>query len=447
MIVEQHYDEEVIITLLEEAEQAAARDSHVPACPSCADTLDSFRTLTSSLSDGSVWDERELSDKPAPQTFAALRSFATNKALEDAAAAPRVKKLLAASAEERVNLLRQHPEWRTAGLVRKLLAAVDEVNFSAPKDAEEITALAADVAELLDVAKYPTDLVMTLRATAWRERAFALYSIGSYRESLSALDQVTERLAAVKVAEFDRARADVVRSYVLRDLEHLEESIALARSASIVFVRWSDQKRYAAAENAQAGSLFVARRFDESADIHVRIAQMTGVDDTTRASALNNAANCYRELGRFEDAKSLFVQALEEFERLGLSTFRARTRWSLAKIFVQERRYDQALALLTELRQDFREFGMPQDVALVSIDMAEALLVQERPAEVAELCREAMEYFRHAGLAYTEGALTALAFLREAADRRTLTLMAVKNVRAFFEVLPKQPNLLFASFD
>ena len=64
MIIEQHYDEEVLIGLLEEADH----DSHVPGCETCAGTLESLRDLTSALRDNSVWDERQLSETPAPKT-------------------------------------------------------------------------------------------------------------------------------------------------------------------------------------------------------------------------------------------------------------------------------------------------------------------------------------------------------------------------------------------
>ncbi|HEX9492240.1 MAG TPA: hypothetical protein VGA33_03160, partial [Thermoanaerobaculia bacterium] len=63
MIIEQHYDEEVLIGLLEEADH----DSHVPGCETCAGTLESLRDLTGALRDNSVWDERQLSETPAPK--------------------------------------------------------------------------------------------------------------------------------------------------------------------------------------------------------------------------------------------------------------------------------------------------------------------------------------------------------------------------------------------
>lgn len=99
---------------------------------------------------------------------------------------------------------------------------------------------------------------------------------------------------------------------------------------------------------------------------------------------------------------------------------------------------------MKSLRDEMRDLGMAHDVALSSIDMAEGLLMLGRISEVPELCRSAMEYFATAELTYSRGALTAIAYLREAAESKSLTQSAVKQVREFFEILPKQPQLLFA---
>jgi len=93
---------------------------------------------------------------------------------------------------------------------------------------------------------------------------------------------------------------------------------------------------------------------------------------------------------------------------------------------------------------EFQELGLAHDLALASVDACEALLVGGRSQEIKSICRDAMQYFKKASLAYTRGALTALAYLHEAADSEALTTTDFGDVRAFFEILPKQPELLFA---
>jgi len=190
--------------------------------------------------------------------------------------------------------------------------------------------------------------------------------------------------------------------------------------------------------------LIRSRRFSDGLTIHLRIAENPAVDEISKTCALNNAAYCYRELGCFEDAKVFYVKAVSAFDRLGMTTLRISARWNLALVLSAEGRFGESLPIFGDLRDETRELGMAHDLALLSVDAAEALLMLGRRSEVAEFCYAAMEYFAEAGLAYTAGALTALAYLRESADRGTLTVATVHDVRAFLEVLPKQPQLQFA---
>jgi tetratricopeptide (TPR) repeat protein len=436
MIIEQHYDEEVLIGLLEEAEH----DTHVPSCDTCAGTLESLRDLTGALRDDSVWDERVLSESPSPQTSKMLRAFAQRTKVEDAEAATIVPKLIATP-----SMIQAHPEWRTAGVVRRLLTVVDERNFSDPKLAADLAALAVEVAESLDATQYPHDTVMKLRARAWGERGYALYYIGSYKESLHALDRTDELLSKCSVSDFESADTALHRAQVYGELERLDDAIALANAAEDVFRRFGNARRVLAAKATKATLLMLARRYDEALLVHERISANPTADASSRALAVYHAAMCYREQSQFTQAKGLFAEAMAEFERHGNTAARAKATWSLGTVFALEQHYVEALTLLNQARLEFTELGMAEDVALSSVDAAEALLMLDRPAEVPDLCQSAMEYFANAGLAYTQGALTALAYLKEAAAARTLTPASLRHVRAFFEILPKQPQLLFAS--
>ncbi len=435
MIIEQHYDDEVLIGLLEEAD----KDAHVPACDTCSGTMESFRDLAGALHDTSVWDERELPEAPKPETTNLLRAFAATTKAEDAAAGLIVARLLAEP-----SLLDQNPQWRTAGVVRRLLKVVDDKNFSEPKLAADWAKVAVNVAESLDAKRYPFDTVTKLRATAWRELAYALYYIGSYNASLEALDRTDQLLSECAISDYDGARAGLVRAQVYGEVERFDAAIALAESARGVFRRFNDIGREAAADSTMGALLMHTRRFAQALAIQKSLAANARLDSTSRAFALHNTAVCHWELSQLEEAKFVFVQAIGEFERLGIATMRAKARWLLGQVLLAEQRYEQALTIFSALRQEFQDLGMPQDVALVSIDAAEALFTLDRRTEVVHLCQAAMEYFSKAGLAYTQGALTALAYLKEAAEARTLTPRALGDLRMYFELLPKRPELLFA---
>ena len=443
MIIEQHYDDEILIGLLESGDEAA-RDKHVSSCHTCAGALESLRAVTTGLQEATVWDQRELPETPNRQIKNAIRGFAAAVSAEDREAESVVRQLLAADSDRSRAMLQRNPEWRTAGVVRRILAAVDDVNFTDPKRAVDLTVLATDIAESLDVTDYPIDTVMKLRATAWRDRAYALYYIGSYTESLAALDRVDERLARCVIPEFDTAQTKLERARVYAATEKFEAAITLAREARAVFTRYGNQKRAVVAEIVEGAALLRTRRFTEGLAIHLRIAENETVEETVKACAMNNAAYCYRELGCFDEAKALYVKTVYTFDRLGMVTLRIGARWNVALVLSAEGRFEQSFEILCELRDEARDLGMAHDLALLSVDAAEALLMLNRRSEVSNFCHAAIEYFAHAGLAYTAPALTALAYVRESAERGTLTVADVHNVRAFIELLPKQPQLQFA---
>ena len=436
MIIEQHYDDEVLIGLLNEAEE----DSHVPACDTCAGTLESYRDLSSALNDGAVWDEREVSESPSPKTTNFLRSFAERTRVEDAAARPIVAKLIADPA-----LIEQHPEWRTAAVVRGVLAYVDSINYTDPKRAVDLSKFAAEVGDSIIATNYADGVVPKLRATAWREYGWALYFVGSFRESLDALDRAEECIKTAKLADVDRAEILLVRARAYRDMEKLRDAATLAQNSAKVFQAYGNQRRTAVAEAIQTSILMQLGRYAEALQIDLRMAADSALDAETRACAISRSAFSLRELGRFDEAKRRFAEAIAEFERLNLAEKRSMARWGLARVHLAEgKNVVAALAALQELKAEFTELGMAHDLALVSLDAAEAFIVLKRSAEVAELCREVIEYFRSAGLEYSAPAMTALSYLRETADANRLTRDAVRNVRTYFELLPKQPHLLFA---
>src|SRR5688572_26897601 len=115
MMVERHYDDEALISLMET--DRAQSDSHLPDCAPCSEKLESFRMIADALEDGDVWDTRELRTEPPAASIARLRAFADQMSFEDTQAESILRELLAGPREEWMPRLRIHPEWRTAGVV------------------------------------------------------------------------------------------------------------------------------------------------------------------------------------------------------------------------------------------------------------------------------------------------------------------------------------------
>jgi tetratricopeptide (TPR) repeat protein len=440
MMIEQHYDEEVLAGFLAEPIDSAARDRHLAACALCKQTLNSIRDTAGLLKQPDVWSRESFSSAPRPETLAFLRNVQQTMSDEDAAAEVYVKQLLAGSRETWAGRIDEHPEWRTAGVVRKLIAATDGYNFSSPLDAVELTWITTEIADSLPPCRTRDSLI----ADAWREHAYAQLIVGSYTEAMAAVDRADRFVSAV--SDFASARTILMRALVLRNQENWTDAATMARRAAAEFLRFGNIAKYFSARMTEAFVFYDSSQYRPAADIYHELAPLhPNIPLQTVAQALHNEGLCHRELGEFGRAEACFVKAIALCDRLQLTSLRAKAHWHLARVMMRQAKYDAALQILNPLQEEFEELGMSHDLACVSIDTAECLLATGRSDQVAELCQRAIDYFRIAGLTYSTEAMTALAYLHEAAATGRLTKKDVADVRMFIERLPEKPNLMFAS--
>lgn len=443
MMIERHYDDESLIALIES--DRISSDTHLPACTGCCEKLESFQMIADSLREADVWDAEPLDDAPMSSTIATLRAFADRMVDDDARAAMWLTDLLAGPRETWKTKLAQHPEYRTAGMVRKLVAASDRAIDTMPPDAVEITTLATDIADHLDPAEYPSDTVARLRGAAWREKAFALFYTGQYAEAKKAVQIADAMFGLCRVDEYDRARVGIVASLVERAMERFDGAIMASRASADIFAVYGDTVRVTSAKSSEAGVLAHARRYEDALQIWIELERRLDRDDATDSHArlLGNIAYACSYLGRTEQALTHYQLAAELFDALGNRSEAARVRWNVASILVENGRLKDGEARLLDVRREFEELTMFGPAAVVALDIAELRLMENRIADVLELCSSAMRHLSAAGVSYTEPALRAIAYMREAAAVGRATPQLVKHVREYVRRLPAEPELLF----
>jgi hypothetical protein len=125
----------------------------------------------------------------------------------------------------------------------------------------------------------------------------------------------------------------------------------------------------------------------------------------------------------------------------GPASDRISTEWGLARVALYGGKASEAVHRLRDVIAQFEGIGMVSDAALAGVDMSEALLVLERWEEIVKVARHAFRVLKKAG--HLTGALTALAYLREAAAKRLLTPEALKVVREYLRRVEREPDLLF----
>lgn len=444
MMVERHYDDETLLALMDKP--SLSSDAHLAVCSDCSEKLDTFRTITEVLDEKDVWDTAEVRRDPVPATIASLRAFADHMAFEDAAAEAILPELLAGPREEWMPRLMAHPEWRTAGVVRRLVGETTRVVMTMPPDALEMTALSTEIADHLDDTTFRPQAIAQVRGSAWRDRAYALFYVGRFAEALTAADRAETNFKTCVVDEYDRARVVVIRTLALRAMEQIPAAVSAVRFSVQTFSRFEDTTRLAAAQLAETHLLFTRGEFDAARQILEDLeARVRFTDDVnTHARVLANLGYCYGKLDRVDDALRHNDAAARLFEAIGARTESTRIQWSVAAILTNCGRVNEARIRLERLRHDFNQLGMTSEAALVSLDVAELLLAKGEFAAVENICRDAMSSFQRAGIAYTARALTALSYIREAAQLRTATPALAKHVREYIRRLPQNGELLFA---
>src|SRR5581483_3848799 len=341
--------------------------------------------------------------------------------------------------------LNEHPEWRSAGLARKLSAQSYAALDRMPPDALEITAMAVDVAEHLDASQYLEETRRQLLGTAWRERAYGLFYVGRFHEALAACDRADLAFEECIGGDYERARVALTRALALRPLDRIDEGEELVRWAAAVFREYGDVERVVLA--VITGVQMLARRHQYRAAIErLREAEADHGDALSlqaRATLEGNLAYCYRMLGDTGRAIAHYHLASVLHQELGSATEALRDRWNIAGLLMVAGDAAEALRALEAVRPELETFSMMSEVNVLDLERAELLVAMERFDEAIAICLALRTRLAESGLSTSTRALTAVAYLAEALQSRAATAKVVRHVREYVRRLPEEPELLF----
>lgn len=443
MITEHPPDETLEAFALQPGDDAsAAISSHVNGCERCREEIRAIRAFCRELSHRETW--RVVDDPPnlAPPATA-IRELTDTLAFEDEVATFLLEPMLADPASLRQSLI-DDPRYHSAGVVRRLIAVSEGVREESPLRALTMADAAVVLSEHLDSSRYDTELLLSLRGGAWRERANVLRYLGRHPEALAAADHAELAFRKVRVSEVDLARVAYIRSTIQWQMQRLDEALPLARSAARVFTAYGEDARELHAGILEGGILFDMHQ-PKAAEERFRslIASARELDDAATLAFLYNAlGTASQELGAIGQAAESYREALVLYEHLGMEVEKLRTSWNLALLVVAQGNVARALSMLGQIAEGFERRGCVGDAALVSLDVAEQHAIAGRSQEVRQVCTGLVERFTSAGM--MASAVTALQYLRDAAAAERVTPSTVRHVRHFIKRLSHEPALLFA---
>lgn len=443
MMLERHYDEEALIALLHSGEADGGRDPHLSVCATCSDMLESYRVISEVLGDKAVW---ELHDTPTDHATAngaaSLRKFLGEMENEDRAALQLVDELMKLPRQWWVATVDRDDRFHTAGVMRRLIEVSEAKIDTMPPEAVETAAAAIALGDILEGG----DHIAQLQGSAYRQYAFALFYTGAFMRALDAVNRGQEILEKIAVSDYAIARLNIVRAVVYRALERYEEALILARDCARVFRAYGDVQRLASAVMTEAYLLMYLHKYKDALPLLTKIDRdmSNNVDLDTRARLFNNIGICQKSLGHVADAVQSFQCAATLYDELGTPTEAANVRYNIALLLSNEGNRVEGRKRMREVRAEFERLGMVHTSVITGLDLAELAVLDKNFEEVEQLCRTAIRQFETAGVAHSSEALTALTFLREAAEQRRATQEIVWHVRTYIKRLPDEPALLFA---
>jgi tetratricopeptide (TPR) repeat protein len=410
------------------------------ACDACSAEVGQQREMVATLRAAETW----TAPAPPPRQFVVnVSAFAERARSEEQAAVALCDAILTGPAAWWQQRLRQSGSTYTAGMVQQLLARMRTMIGTAPANALQVTMLAIEVANALDVAEYPCDYVIKLRAQAYRDHAYVLSFMGRYPEALEFVERAKRLFDQVPMPEYDLARLSLVKASILRWIDRVEEAISLIQSAGETFIRFGDRTRYVVAKMTEASTLYMRGNVEAALEIWKTIeATEPPTDEHSSVRLAHNIALCYSDLGRSQEAIEYIQRCVVEYEMLGIETERTRSRWLLGHALAACGRYHDAVPILRQTWREFEQLDVIGDAGLVALELAEMLLVLGQHDEVPSICREVIGQFTRAGMA--SRALTALSFLREAIAVGQATPSLVQHVSNFLRQLPAEQPRLFA---
>jgi tetratricopeptide (TPR) repeat protein len=435
-----HYDEDSLLEYVEGTSPVAEEiASHVAGCDACSSEAGEQRELIERLASAETWEDPAA----APRQFTLnVAAFAERARIEEEQAIVLCDQILTGPASWWAQRLRSTEGTSTAGVVKQLLERWRTMVEHSPSNALQVTALAIHVANALDVAQYPCDYVVKLRAQSYRDHAFVLSFLGRHPEALDFVDRAKRLFEQVPMPEYDLARVAVVKSAILRLIDRSDEAVALVREAARTFLRFGDRSRYLNARITEGAVLYDRGSTEEALAVWSAIDGDAALEETSKVRVAHNIASCYAALGQPERAAEYVRDCVAQYELLGMDTERTRSRWLLGRALVSSGRAAEAIPILRASWREFEQLDMIADAGLVALEIAEALLVIGEVDEVPAICRDVIAQFTRAGMA--SRAITALSFLREAVAIGQANASLIRHVHAFLRELPNEQPRLFA---
>lgn len=434
-------DLEVYATHRDIMESCDAAELHLADCVLCRAQLASHRQFEESLRDIETW---RAADPGADSDRESLNAMAIQMQREDEEAERLLLPFLAAPDSVFDSELASDRKYQTGGVARRLCEAAHHVCAQSPLQALSFSEAAIAISEALPDRLYPAGAVHAVRGLSWKERANALRFLDRFREALNALDRAEHFYAQLTSPELDIAIVASIRAFVLLAIDDLNGAEAMVEKGYAVFRHLGQDARLMSVLFVKGAVL--RRRGDAAGAIEafqraLAIAEMTQ-DTLWSACAKADAGWCHVDVGDPAKAGELFRASRETLAEMGYVSDVTRCDWGIAIVSRDLGEHREALAQLLAVSAAFAEQKVVVDSAMAMVEAFEIMLAIGEADGIEQLATGLVATLTEAG--QMDSALTAVAYVKEAAARKSVTPEILRAARTFLRRVDRHRDLIFA---
>ena len=360
-------------------------------------------------------------------------------------AAGLLDELVATPGPERSERIRTEVRFHALKLCDLLLARSQEAWFHEPARAVELSRLAVEISDWLDIRHYGELLVEDARALAWAHLGNAYRIASDLRSAEEALLRAQEHHERGSEDALTGAQILSFMASLRTSQARFEEAVDLLDQAIPVYREARDRHLEGKALIKKGIALGHGGRPGRA--IRMLERGLTKIDDLEEprllVSARHNLIGFLNESGRSEEALRVLEQTRGLYLTLGEQTHLIRLRWLEGRIARDLGRFDQAETALRKARDGFTERGIGFDAALASLDLATVYLRQGRTGELKRVAAEMVPVFESRDV--HQEALAALLLFRQAADAEEVTLSLLERMSDYLQRARGNPELRFGA--
>lgn len=280
-----------------------------------------------------------------------------------------------------------------------------------------------------------------VRGQAWRQYGNALRVLGRLPESEEAFATAQRFLDAGTRAPLLRARLFTQAASLRYFQRRFDEAVGLADEAAQIYKELGEERSLASIMVQKA----IASLYAGEAEAAVRILNQAIplIDDSgdphLLLAACHNLVRCYIDLGRPEQALSIYSETRELYKKFDDPLIRLRVAWQEGQLLRDMGHLRAAESVLLQARQGFVERNLLYEAALISLDLAAVYVRLQAEEQLQQTVAETVPIFRALGV--DREALASLLQLQQLSRHSRKALELIRFLNGRIEQIPTRQAL------